>query len=190
MSKITWNGGTLTAPLPPVLVSCGNGEVSNIITIAWTGILNTIPPKTYISVRPGRYSYPIIKESGEFAINLAPESLVKTVDYCGIFTGAKVNKWEKCGLHKGTAAKIACPIIEECPISLECKVCDIISFGTHDMIIADIVATDVDEKLLDKNGKLCIERAKLLAYAHGEYYSIGEKLGKFGFSANKPKRKI
>jgi len=189
MSKVTWKGGTLTAPLPPVLVSCGNNEISNIITIAWTGIVNTIPPKTYISVRPRRYSYHIIKESGEFAINLAPETLVKTVDYCGIFTGAKVNKWEKCGLHKATASNIACPIIEECPISLECKVCDIIPFGTHDMIIADIIATDVDERLLDKDGKLCIERAKLLAYAHGEYYSIGQKLGKFGFSATKPKRK-
>ncbi len=188
MGKLTWNGGTLIAPVPPVMVSCGNDEHSNIITIAWTGIINTIPPKTYISIRPSRHSYNIIKESGEFVINLAPQPIVRSVDYCGIYTGAKVDKWQKCNLHKAPSSKLSCPIIEECSISLECKVTDIIPLGSHDMFLADIVATNVDESLLDQSGKLCIERANLIAFAHGEYYSIGEKIGKFGFSAAKKKK--
>ncbi len=188
MAKQHWKGGTLIAPAPPVMVSCGSMEKSNIITIAWTGIINTIPPKTYISVRPSRHSYDIIKESGEFVINLTPTSLVKSADYCGIYTGAKVDKFKKCNLHKEAGQYVSCPIIAECPISLECKVTDIIPLGTHDMFMADIVGVNIDESLLDKNGKLCIEKANLCAYAHGDYYALGKKLGKFGFSTDKKKK--
>lgn len=190
MAKIKWKGGALTAPVPPAMVSCGSEEAgnANIITIAWTGIINTIPPKTYISVRPSRHSYNIIKESGEFAINLTPASLVKAADYCGIYTGAKVDKFEKCGLTKEPASELSCPIIAESPLSLECKVTDIIELGSHHMFLADIVAVDVDEKLLNKEGKLCLERADLCAFAHGEYFSLGEKLGYFGFSVKKKKK--
>ena len=189
MAKVSWKGGTLLAPLPAVMVSCGDMENSNIITIGWTGIVNTHPPMTYISVRPSRHSYNIIKESGEFVINLVPAELVKKADYCGIYTGKKVDKFAKCGLHKAEAKEVACPVIEESPMALECKVKDIIPLGTHDMFLAEIVAVDVDEKLLDKDGKLCLDRVKLTAYAHGEYFELGKKIGKFGFSTAKPKKK-
>ncbi len=188
MSKIKWKGGTLLAPVPPVMVSCGTMEKPNIITVAWTGLINTIPPKTYISVRPSRHSYELIKESGEFAINLTPTSLVKQADWCGIHTGRKVDKFARCNLTPDEANEISAPLILECPISLECKVFDVIPMGTHDMILADIVAVDVAPGLLDKSGRLCIERAHLAAFAHGEYFELGKSLGKFGFSVVKKKK--
>ncbi len=189
MSKIKWRGGALIAPVPPVMVSVGDMEKSNILTVAWTGIINTIPPKTYISVRPQRYSYNIIKESGEFVINLTPANLVKAADYCGIYTGAKVDKFEKCKLTREEASEVKCPLIAESPLSLECRVTDVISLGTHDMFLADIVAVDVSPDLIDEGGKLCLERAHLTAFAHGEYFELGKKIGKFGFSAVKKKKK-
>ena len=188
MAKIKWRGGALMAPLPPTMVTVGNMENSNIITIGWTGITNTIPPKTYISVRPSRHSYNMIKESGEFVINLTPASLVKAADYCGIYTGAKVDKFEKCNLTKEEATEVSAPVIAECPLALECRVTDVISLGSHDMFMADIVAVDVDESLVDKDGKLHLERAGLAAYAHGEYFELGKKIGKFGFSTAKKKK--
>ena len=189
MAKIVWKGGALTAPVPPCMVTCGTMDKANIITIAWTGIVNTVPPKTYISVRPSRYSYNIIKESGEFAVNLTPSSLIRAADTCGVLTGAKVDKFAKCGLHKTAASKLECPLIEESPLSLECKVTDIISMGSHDMILADIVAIDVDETLVDSEGKLHLDRAGLAAFAHGEYFALGKKIGTFGFSVRKKKHK-
>ena len=188
MSKIVWKGGALAAPLPPCMVTCSDGERDNIITIAWTGIVNTIPPKTYISVRPSRHSYEMIKKSGEFVINLTPVSLIKTADYCGIHTGAKVDKFERCGLHKTAASAVSVPLIEECPLALECKVTDVIPLGSHDMFLADVVAVDVDESLIDKAGKLHLERAGLAAFAHGEYFALGGKIGDFGFSVRKKKK--
>ena len=188
MSKIKWKGGALIAPLPPVMVSCGDMEHSNILTVAWTGITNTIPPKTYISVRPSRHSYNIIKESGEFVLNLTPASLIKAADYCGIYTGAKVDKFAKCNLTREAASEVACPLIAECPLSIECKVTDIIPLGTHDMFMADIVAVNVEDSLLDKNGKLDLARAGLAAFAHGEYFELGKKIGYFGFSTAKKKK--
>ena len=188
MSKIVWKGGALAAPLPPCMVTCSDGERDNIITIAWTGIVNTIPPKTYISVRPSRHSYEMIKKSGEFVVNLTPVSLIKTADFCGIHTGAKVDKFERCGLHKAPASAVSVPLIEECPLALECKVTDVIPLGSHDMFLADIVAVDVDETLIDKAGKLHLERAGLAAFAHGEYFALGGKIGDFGFSVRKKKK--
>ncbi len=187
MSKIVWRGGALLAPVPPVMVSCGTMEKANIITIAWSGILNTIPPKTYISVRPNRFSYDIIKETREFAINLTSAKDIKSADFCGMYTGKKVDKFKRCNFDKQEASQISCPIIAQAPISLECKVTDIVPMGSHDMFIADIVAVNVDEDLLDKNGKLCIEKANLAAFAHGEYFELGKKIGSFGFSAVKKK---
>lgn len=188
MAKIHWKGSTLLAPLPPMMVSCGDMEKPNIITVAWTGILNTIPPKTYISVRPQRYSYNLIKESGVFTINLTPTQLIRAADFCGMYTGAKVDKFQRCNLTPEAGVNVSCPSIAECPISLECRVSDIVSLGTHDMFIADIVTVSVDEGLLDEKGKLCLERAKLAAFAHGEYYEVGKSIGKFGFSAVKKKK--
>lgn len=190
MAKLCWKGGALTAPVPPTMVSCGKLEdgSANIITVAWTGIVNTVPPKTYISVRPSRHSYKLIRESGEFAVNLTPASLVRSADYCGIYTGAKVNKFEKCGLHPEEASEISCPLIAESPLSLECRVTDVIELGSHHMFLADIVAVDVDESIVNADGKLCLERAGLAAFAHGEYFELGRKIGTFGFSAKKKKR--
>lgn len=189
MGKIKWRGGALIAPLPAVMVSCGDMENSNILTVAWTGIINTIPPKTYISVRPKRHSYDIIKNSGEFTINLTSESLVTAADFCGMYTGRKVDKFSRCALTKEEGSENKCPMIAQSPVSIECKVTDIVPLGTHDMFIADIVAVHVDESLLDSSGKLRMERARLSAYAHGEYYALGKKLGSFGFSAVKKKNK-
>lgn len=188
MEKVTWQGGALVAPVPAVMVSCGDMESSNIITVAWCGITNTVPPKTYISVRPSRHSYNIIKESGEFVINLVPSALAKKADFCGIHTGKKVDKFEKCGFTKERASNVSAPLIGECPISIECKVTDIIPLGSHHMFLADILAVNVEKNLLE-DGKLCINRAHLCAFAHGEYYKLGERIGKFGFSVKNKKNK-
>lgn len=177
------------APLPPVMVSCGKDETKNIITVAWTGIINTIPPKTYISLRPSRHSYGIIKESGEFVINLTPASLIRAADWTGMYTGAKKDKFRECSLTPEECEHVSCVGILESPLSLECKVSEIIPLGTHDMFLADIVGVRVDESLLDKNGKLHIERAGLAAYAHGEYFELGRRIGTFGFSAAKKKKR-
>lgn len=187
MAKVSWKGGALLAPVPPVMVTCGSGETANIITVAWTGIINTHPPRVSISVRPTRHSYGLIKESGEFVINLTPAALVREADYCGIYTGAKVNKFEKTGLHPVPATRVACPLIEECPLALECRVLEVIPQGTHDLFLAEVVAVDVDESILDGEGKLCLDRAGLAAFAHGEYFALGDPIGRFGFSAAKKK---
>lgn len=189
MAKKTLRGGALLAPLPPTMVTCGDMENSNIITIGWTGILNTIPPKTYISVRPSRHSHSIIKENGEFVINLTPSNLAKEADYCGIYTGKKVNKFEKCKLTREPATQVSCPMIAECPVSIECRVTDVIPLGSHDMFMADILCVNVDEVLFDKNDKMRLDKANLICYSHGEYFELGKKIGNFGFSTNKKKKK-
>lgn len=186
MNKVSWQGGALLGPIPAVMVSCGDMENSNIITVAWCGITNTIPPKTYVSIRPSRYSYNIIKEKKEFVINLTPSALAKKADWCGIYTGKRVDKFKECGFTKEKASKVGAPLISECPISIECKVTDIIPLGSHDMFLADIVAVNVEKSLLEGD-KLCINRAHLCAFAHGEYYKLGERIGKFGFSVKKKK---
>lgn len=179
--------GALTSPLPAVMVTVGDMENSNIITVAWTGILATQPPKAYISVRPSRHSYGIIKESGEFVINLTNEKLVYATDFSGIYTGAKVDKFKKLSLTKSKSEKVSPPTIAEAPLALECRVCDILSMGTHDVFIADILSVSCDDALIDEAGKIHLEKAGLIAYAHGEYYALGKMLGKFGFSAAKKK---
>ncbi len=188
MSKVKFRGGALLAPVPPVMVSCGTMEHANILTVGWTGILNTIPPKTYISIRKKRFSHPIIAQSGEFVINLTPASLVRTADYCGTYTGAKVDKFAACNLTKLACDEVAAPMIGECPLSLCCRVTDVVEMGSHDMFVADIVSVWADDTLLDERGKLHIERAELCAYAHGDYYALGKRIGHFGFSAVKRKK--
>lgn len=188
MAKKVWHGGALLAPVPPTMVTCSDGEHDNVFTVAWTGIVNTIPPKTYISVRPSRYSYELIKKSGVFAINLTTKETVRAADFCGVYTGRKVDKFERCHLTKVPASEIPCPILEECPITLECRVTDCIPLGTHEMFLADIVAVDVDEALINEDGKLCLDRANLAAYAHGDYFTLGERIGTFGYSVAKKKK--
>ena len=192
MSKIKMPPSTLLAPVPAVMVSCGNKEEgTDIVTIAWTGIINSHPAKTYISVRPERFSYGIIKKNGEFAINLVSAELARAADLCGMKTGAKVDKFKEAKLTPEYVDDAACPIIAESPISLICKVTDIVPLGSHDMFIADIKSIYVNEEMMEE-GKLCINRAHLAAYAHGEYYTLGKRIGKFGFSVKKktpPKKK-
>ena len=185
MGRVAWRGGTLLAPLPPALVSCGTGGEVNLLTVAWTGILSTVPPKTYISVRPSRHSYGLLLSQGEFVIHLPSAAMARTVDFCGMYTGAKVNKIERCGLHLTASQSVSVPTVSECPLALECRIFDRVPLGSHDMFLADVTAVTLDERLLDKNGTLHMERADLLAYAHGHYYALGQQIGKFGFSAVK-----
>lgn len=189
MSKTFWEGGTVLAPVPPVLVTCGTMEHHNVLTIGWTGIVNTHPPMTYISVRPTRHSYNIIKDTGEFVINLTTTAMCKEVDYCGVRSGKDIDKIEKCNFHLTEATKIATPIIEECPVSLECVVKDTSELGTHTMFIAEIVGVDVDNRYIDSKGKLNLQQCGLMAYAHGEYFALGRKLGNFGYSVRKKKKR-
>ena len=163
MGRKSFSPGTLIAPIPAVLVSVGDMEKSNLITIAWVGIMNTHPPKAYISVRPERHSDAILKERGEFVINLVNRELVHAADYAGIYTGAKVDKFANLKLTKIPSEKVTAPTVKESPLSLECRVCEIIKMGTHDCFIADILSVSCDDSLLDENGKICLERAGLIA---------------------------
>ena len=178
--------GTLLAPVPPAMVTVGDFDKANVLTIGWTGILNSTPPRTYVSIRPSRHSHGLLKAGGEFVINLPSVSQAKTVDYVGIYTGAKVDKFEKCDITKQKSHIVAPPTIAECPIALECKVYEVIPMGSHDVFLADIVNVSCREDLMDENGKIHFEKANLLAYSHGEYYSLGEVVGRFGFSTDKP----
>lgn len=187
MSKVMWKPGTFLYPLPAVMVSCGTMEKSNIITVAWTGILNTNPAKVYISVRPTRYSYNLIKENREFVINLTNKQLAKATDWCGVKTGAKVDKFKEMKLHKEKANFVKCPIIKESPVSVECRVTEIKELGSHHMFVADVLAINADEKYIDEKGAFDISKCDLIAYSNGHYYSLGKKIGKFGYSVQKRK---
>ena len=187
--RILLQPSTLLAPAPAALVSVRCGEEENLLTVAWCGIVNSHPPMTYISVRPSRFTHAILTETGEFVINLPRARDARLVDYCGIYTGAKVNKFEKCGFHESESREVGAPGIAECPISLECRVTEVKPLGSHDCFIAEIVAVTADEELFDASGKLHMERADLLAYAHGAYYTLGREVGHFGFSAAKKKKK-
>ena len=185
MSKIQWKGGTFIYPIPAVMVSCGTMEESNIITVAWTGILNTNPAMCYISVRPERYSHDIIKENGEFAINLTTRQLAYATDWCGVKSGRDVDKFKEMKLTKEKANIISVPLIKESPVSVECKVKEIVPLGSHDMFVAEIVAIDADEKYIDEKGAFDISKCDLIAYANGGYYPLESKIGKFGYSVQK-----
>ena len=183
--KQIWKPGTLVAPIPPMLVSCGSMDAPNILTAAWCGNTNSIPPKAYVSIRPERYSYDLVRESGEFVLNLPTEKLIRAVDWCGVRSGRDCNKFEEMKLTAAPCSAVAAPQIAESPITLECRVCQIVPLGSHDMFLADIVAVNVDDSLLDATGALHIERAGLVAYAHGQYFALGKSLGHFGFSVKK-----
>ncbi len=189
MAKQIWKPGTILYPVPVVMVSCGSMEKSNIITIAWTGTINSDPAMTYISVRPERYSYNIIKESGEFAINITTEELARATDWCGVRSGRDYDKFKETGLTKEKAQFISCPIIKESPISIECRVTEIKELGSHHIFLAEILGADADEKYLNESGKFEFEKSRPICYSHGEYFGLGKKLGKFGYSVEKRKTK-
>ena len=188
MSKLTWKSGTFIYPLPAVMVSCGTMEESNIITVAWTGIINTDPAMCYISVRPTRHSYEMIKKTGEFVINLTTKDLAYATDWCGVKTGAKVDKFKEMKLTKEKANFVSCPMIKESPVSVECKVKEIRKLGSHHMFVAEILGINADEKYINENGAFDISKCDLIAYSNGNYYSLGKKIGRFGFSVQKKKK--
>ncbi|MBQ7063423.1 MAG: flavin reductase family protein [Firmicutes bacterium] len=183
--RLVWKPGTLEAPLPPVLVTCGTMEHPNALTIAWSGIVNSDPAMTYISVRPERYSFDIIRKSGEFVINLPTQSLLRAVDYCGVRSGRDTDKIADCHLDLLPGAKVSAPLILQSPLQLECRVRRELPLGSHHMFLAEILAVRVDSRLLDDTGRLALERAGLIAYVHGQYFSLGKVLGKFGYSVRK-----
>lgn len=188
MGRINWKGSVLLAPVPSVMVTCGKGDEANIITIGWCGVVSSKPPRVYISVRPERHSHRLIEENGEFVINLTPSSMVEICDYVGTVTGRCVKKAEKTGLSLIQSEKVEVPTIEQCPLALECRVFQKLSMGSHDMYLADVISVSVDEKLIDSDGKLRLDRVNLLVYSHGEYFETGKKLGPIGTSMTKGKR--
>ena len=186
--KQEWKPGNMLYPLPVVMISCQReGEKPNIITVAWAGTICSDPAMVSISVRPERYSYPIIKETGEFVINLVTEDLTYATDYCGVRSGRDIDKFKEMKLTPLESSKVSCPGIAESPVNIECKVKQIIPLGTHDMFIAEVAAVKVSEKYMDEKGKFNLNSTGLVTYSHGEYFSLGDKIGKFGYSVAKKK---
>lgn len=188
MSKVIWKPGTFEYPIPAVMVSCGDMKNSNIMTVAWTGILNTNPALVYISVRPERYSYNLIKKQKEFVINLTNTDLAYATDWCGVKSGRDVDKFKEMKLTKEKGKFVKCPIIKESPVSIECKVIDEKPLGSHNMFVGEVLSIDADEKYIDKNGAFDISKCDLIAYANGGYFKLGKKVGKFGYSVAKKKK--
>lgn len=187
MGKRSFKGGAMLNPVPAVMVSCGSRK-PNIITIAWTGIVNSNPPMTYISVRKERYSHNTIENTGEFVINLCSEELAFATDFCGVRSGRDTDKFKEMKLTPERAEIVRCPMIKESPVNIECRVREIIELGSHDMFIADILKVHVDEQYIDRSGRIRLDQASLVAYNHGEYFGLKRQpIGKFGFSVMKPK---
>ena len=189
MAKQVWKGGNMLYPLPAVMVSCANaaGE-KDIVTVAWAGTVCTNPPMLSISLRPERHSYHIIRESGEFVVNLVTSRLQRACDWCGVRSGRDYDKWAECRLTAEPAAKLKlAPAIAESPVNIECRVRDVLELGSHHLFLADVIAVQVEEGLLDARGKLDLARANLTAYSHGEYFELGRRLGSFGYSVRKRK---
>jgi len=189
MSKIVKPPSAALFPMPTVLVSCGTGEQANIITLAWVGVICSEPPTVGISVRPSRHSHRLIQELGEFVVNVPAADQLQAIDYCGHVSGRETNKWAACGFTPVTATKVRVPVIAECPLALECRVRQVIPLGSHDLFIGEVVAVHADEDVLDARGRIDWERRGLITYTNGEYYRLGESLGRWGFSrASAPQR--
>lgn len=188
--KILWHGSTQLAPVPPVLVGCGDGVRFrwNLITVAWTGIICSTPPMLSISIRPERYSHAVLCECGEFTVNLPTQRLARIVDWCGVVSGRDLDKFAHAGLTALRGSKVNAPLVAEAPLSLECRVMKRLELGSHTLFLAEIVAVQAEASLLDADGKFHLEKAGLLAYAHGHYYALGREIGHFGFSVRKKPR--
>lgn len=189
MAHLNWKPGTMVYPLPAVLVTCGSSiEKSNFLTVAWTGTLCTDPAMCYISVRPSRYSYDIIKETMEFTINLTTEDMAHAVDWAGVKSGRDYDKWKETGLTPVKGSSVSCPYILQSPLAIECRVKEIVRLGSHDMFIAEVLNVLADEKFIDEaTGAFKLSEAGLMAYSHGAYYRLGEEIGRFGWSVKKKK---
>ncbi len=182
--------GNFLYPVPAVMVSCMDQEKKpNIITIAWTGTVCSDPPMVSISVRKSRYSYNLIKESGEFVINLTTRKLAKAADFCGVRSGRELDKFETCGLHPQKSSVIECPLIAESPVNIECRLKQVIELGSHDLFLAEVVAVDVDSAYIDEKGSFHMDEVDLIAYSHGSYQALGQVLGTFGYSVRKKEAK-
>lgn len=189
MAKQTWKPGNMIYPVPAVMVSCGTIDEPNIITIAWTGTICTNPPMTYISIRPSRYSYEIIKKTGEFVINLTTKDLVFATDFCGVRSGKNLDKFKEMNLTIAKSKEVSAPSILESPVNIECKVQEIKELGSHHMFIAQVVSVSADEKYLDNKQKFNLDKANPICYSHGRYYTLGQEVGEFGYSVKKKKIK-
>lgn len=190
MAKQKWKPGNMVYPLPAVMVTCrGKDGKDNILTVAWTGTVCTNPPMAYISVRPSRYSYSMIMETGEFAINLTTEELAFATDYCGVTSGRDVDKFERCKLHKVQADEVDVPLIEESPVNIECRVREVHEYGSHTMFVADVLCVHADEKYMNETGRFELEKSKPLAYSHGTYFGLTSPQGTFGYSVKKKGKK-
>ena len=186
MAKQIWKPGNMLYPLPVVMVSVRDKKGNdNIITVAWAGTVCTNPPMVSISVRPERHSYQMIKESGEFVINLVTKALVFATDYCGVKSGRDVDKFKEMKLKKEKAEKVAAPLIAQSPVNLECRVTECKELGSHHMFVAEIVSVHIDEKYMDEKGKFHLNETGLVTYSHGEYFALGKRLGSFGYSVKK-----
>jgi len=187
MAKVAWKPGTMLAPVPAVLVSCGGtGQWRpNLITIAWAGTVCSEPPMLSIAVRPERWSHPILTETGEFVVNVPGLAQARAVDWCGVVSGRDTDKFAGAELTPGAAQVVGCPIVQECPVNIECRTRQTLALGTHTLFLAEIVAVQVSAELLDESGRLMLERAELLAFAHGDYYALGKYVGHFGWSVAK-----
>ena len=186
MAKQSWKPGNMLYPVPAVLVSCRDKEGNdNVFTVAWAGTICSDPVILSISVRKERYSYPMIKECGEFVINLPDEKMARALDFCGCTTGAKLDKFKECSLTPEKSLTVKAPSVLEAPVSIECKIKQMLELGSHDMFIAEVTAVRVDEKFMDEKGAFHMDDVKLIAYEHGTYRKLGDKLGKFGFSVKK-----
>ncbi len=182
MTKVTRKATTILYPVPAVMVSCGTGSRANIITLAWVGTLCSEPPLVGIGVRPSRHSHGLIGELGEFVVNLPTAEQARWVDYCGMVSGRKEDKWAACGLTPAPATQVQVPIIAECPVNIECRVRQVLSLGSHDLFIGEVVAVQVDKGMLDERGRLDFAKAEPFAFLNGEYRQVGELLGTFGYS--------
>ncbi|HWT75799.1 MAG TPA: flavin reductase family protein [Mobilitalea sp.] len=187
IEKEYWKPGNMLYPIPAVMVSCGSMEKPNIITVAWTGTVCSSPAMVSVSIRKERYSYDLIKDSREFVINLVTRELVKKADYCGIRSGREEDKFQSMKLTPIKGKCVATPLIMECPVNIECIVKDIIPLGSHDMFLAEVVSVAVDKRFMDEKGRFHLNQSGLIVYSHGEYYGLGELLGKFGYSVKKKK---
>lgn len=185
--KESWKPGTVIYPLPAVLVSCGACEAEyNLLTVAWTGTVCTDPPMCYISVRPERHSYDIIRRTGEFVINLTTEKLARATDWCGVRSGRDYDKFRETGLTPLPGEKVAAPIVAQSPVSIECRVRQVLPLGSHDLFLAEVVNVQVDADLIDPaTGRFCLEKAAPIVYSHGEYFALGKAIGRFGWSVKR-----
>lgn len=188
MGKAVWKPGTVLYPVPVVMVSCGTEEKGNIITVAWTGTINSDPAMTYVSIRPSRHSFELIQNSGEFVINLVNKDLAYACDFCGVKSGRDMDKFKEMNLTAKKGEKVDAPIIYESPVNIECKVKDIIPLGTHHMFLAEVVSVSVSDEYLDETGKFHFNDTEPVCYSHGAYFTLGEQLGTFGYSVKKPKK--